>query len=46
LGGSLKNSAGAFDIDLMANGGVFYRFVNTDHSGEMKDVGDISHRIG
>jgi hypothetical protein len=46
LGGSFKNSAGTFDIDLLAIGRIGYRFSNTDHSGEMKDVGDILHCFG
>jgi hypothetical protein len=43
LGCSFKHSAGAFDVDLLAIGRIFYRFGNTNHGGEMKDVGDISH---
>jgi hypothetical protein len=46
LGGSFKNSAGTFDIDLLAIGRIGYRFSNTDHGGEMKDVGDIPHGLG
>jgi hypothetical protein len=46
LGGSIKNSAGAFYIDFLAIGRIGYRFGDTDHGGEMKNVGDIPHRLG
>jgi hypothetical protein len=46
LGRGFEDSAGTFNVDLLAIGRIGYRFSNTDHGGEMKDVCDILHRFG